>query len=308
MILNDNDIREVLAKMKPPKQAAQIKSPKDVRQMVVDAFHDDSFEKQGYPIHLINSQHAIRFRHSEVTIWCGENSTGKSEMLNQFILSQTDVEKSFVMSPEMPLYRTVQYMAQQATGVSKPSIVQIDKFLESVNDKIFLLDQQSTFTPQDILSLIRYVHEEHGCFHFVIDSLMKCGVDEMESAKIKWFVDQLCVIAKNLKIHIHLVAHSKKPQVNGGRPSRYDIKGSGAISDLVDNVVLMWRNREKHAQLDEGCSHAEELELLQECDAKAMIDKQRHGSGWTGSINLWHCSESRSFRDTKHPAAVRHHG
>jgi twinkle protein len=301
MILNEQDIRQVLAKMKPPKEAAYIKSPKDVRDEVVAAFHDTSFGMQGYPIHFANNEHAIRFRHSEVTIWTGENHTGKSEILNQFILSQTAAEKSFIMSPEMPLYRTTQYMCQQACAVEKPRIDQIDKFLDYIHERIYLLDQESTFLPQDVLDLIRYVHSEYGVFHIVIDSLMKCGMNENDDhAKIKWFVDQLCVLAKNLKIHIHLVAHSKKPQGHGGRPSRYDIKGTGAISDLVDNVIIMWRNEEKEKKIDEGVSHANELELDQQPDARMIIEKQRHGTSWKGAVNLWHDSASRSFRDQKH--------
>ncbi len=131
---------------------------------------------------------------------------------------------------------------------------------------------------------------------------MKCGINENDDhAKIKWFVDQLCVLAKNLNVHIHLVAHSKKPSNQGGRPSRYDIKGTGAISDLADNVIIMWRNKEKERKLDEGIiNHADELEVQNEPDARMIIDKQRHGNSWTGSINLYHDSFSRSFMESKY--------
>jgi twinkle protein len=299
MILEDSDIRQALERLKPPPQAAYVKTPKQVRDEVVAAFHDKSFGKQGYPIHFTKNQDCIRFRKGEVTIWTGENHTGKSEILNQFILSQTAVEKSFIMSPEMPLYRTIQYMTQQATGVAEPKIVQIDMFLEMIEGQIYLLDQQSTFNPDDVLKLIQYVHAEYGCFHFVIDSLMKCGINENDDhGKVKWFVDQLCVLAKTLDIHIHLVAHAKKP-ANADRPTRYSIKGSGAISDLVDNVIIMWRNEAKEIALDEGCDEMRWAEWMEKPDARMIVDKQRHGNSWKGSIALWHDAASRSFLETR---------
>lgn len=299
MILREQDIRELMGKLSPPKEAAFVKNPNDVADEVVAAFHDESFDRQGYPIHFKTAEQCIRFRKGEVTIWTGENHTGKSEILNQFILSQTGVEKSFIMSPEMPLYRTMQYMTNQATGSAKPSEEQIRKFLDYVSERIFLLDQQSTFNPEDVINLIRYVHQAHGCFHFVIDSLMKCGINENDDhGKIKWFVDQLCVTAKNLNIHIHLVAHAKKP-ANADRPTRYSIKGSGAISDLVDNVIIMWRNESKERQLDEGVSDSDCVDLMAQPDARLIVDKQRHGSSWKGSLALWHDSASRSFLETR---------
>lgn len=299
MILNDRDIRQALEKLAPPPQAAYVKSPLQVEDEVIAAFHDQSFGKQGYPIHYDAYADLVRFRKGEVTIWTGENFTGKSEVLNQFILSQTSVEKSFVMSPEMPLYRTMQYMSQQATGSGKPTVDQIKNFLRMVDGKIFLLDQQNTFEAEDVLKLIHYVRSEFGVFHIVIDSLMKCGINENDDhAKVKWFVDQLCVTAKNLEVHIHLVAHAKKPS-NADRPNRYSIKGSGAISDLVDNVIIMWRNNNKEIELDEGCDNQRFTELMDQPDGRMIVDKQRHGSSWTGSINLWHDTPSRSFLDSR---------
>jgi len=297
MILDERDIRDALTKMKPPSEAALIKTPSQVRDDVVALVHDDSFGMQGYPIHFQGFEPKLRFRPSEVSIWCGQNHTGKSEVLNQFILSQSGECKSFIMSPEMPLHVTVKNMCQQICKSDKPPIQTIDKFINMIEGKIYLLDQDGMFNPDDVIALIRYVHAEYGCFHFVIDSLMKCGINENEDhGRIKNFVDQLCITAKYLKCHIHLVAHSKKPNGIGERPSRYDIKGSGAISDLVDNVLIMWRNNEKEKRLDEGVrDHAKEMELEAEPDARLIVDKQRHGSSWRGSINLKHCQQSRSF-------------
>lgn len=297
MILQESDLRQALEKMQPPSEAALIKSPSQVRDEVIALVHDESYGMQGYPIHFENFASKLRFRPSELTIWTGQNHTGKSEILNQFILSQTAECKSFIMSPEMPLPVTIKNMCQQIAATDKPSKEVINKFIDMIEGKIYLLDQDGVFQPEEVIKLIRYVHSEFGCFHFVVDSLMKCGMNENEDhGRVKNFVDQLCITAKYLKCHIHLVAHSKKPSSKDGRPSRYDIKGSGSISDLADNIIIMWRNNEKERLLDEGIKdHAEEMEIEQQPDAKMIVDKQRHGCSWVGSIKLKHSAQSRSF-------------
>ncbi len=297
-ILQEQDIRQALGKMAPPPESAMIKTPMQVCDQVVSAFHNPSFGMQGYPVHFDQFADRLRFRAGEVTIWGGQNHTGKSEMLNQFLLSQTGQTKAFIMSPEMPVYRTLQYMTQQITRVEKPSEEKIRNFMKMIEGKIYLLDQSSTFKASDIEKLVRFAHSEYGCFHFAIDSLMKCGMDEnKEHAQIRDFVDNLCQISKSIGVHTHLVAHCNKPKDNQ-RPNRYDIKGTGAIPDLVDNVILMWRNEEKERVLDEGGKPAHELmEWEAKPDGRMIVDKQRHGTSWKGSINLWHCAKSRSFDD-----------
>ena len=47
-------------------------------------------------------------------------------------------------------------------------------------------------------------------------------------------------------IHRRLVAHHlRKPKDENEVPDKHDNKGSGAITDQVDNVMLVWRNKRK---------------------------------------------------------------
>jgi twinkle protein len=98
----------------------------------------------------------------------------------------------------------------------------------------------------------------------------------------KAFVNQLCVLARDTGLHIHLVHHSRKGQDESKAPGKMDAKGSGAISDLVDNCVSVWRRKE----------HEEEKP-----DAVLTIDKQRHGE-WEGKIGLWFDAASQSFKES----------
>ncbi len=64
-------------------------------------------------------------------------------------------------------------------------------------------------------------------------------------------MDRLIQFAAMYRVHVHLVAHSKKPSKGGEAmiPRRYDIMGSSYISNLPHNVIVVWRNRAKHDAL-----------------------------------------------------------
>ncbi len=57
-------------------------------------------------------------------------------------------------------------------------------------------------------------------------------------------MDRLVDFARTYNVHIHLVAHSKKPNDRRGEaiiPRRYDVMGSSYITNLAFNVIVVWR-------------------------------------------------------------------
>jgi twinkle protein len=121
----------------------------------------------------------------------------------------------------------------------------------------------------------------------VIDSLMKCVRGEDDYNGQKALVDELCAIARDHSIHIHLVHHIRKLENEAKKPDKSDVKGSGAITDQVDNVLLVWRNK-----ADQQSRKAADP------DAALICCKQRHGE-WEGGINLWFDKESQQYLE--HP-------
>jgi twinkle protein len=114
-----------------------------------------------------------------------------------------------------------------------------------------------------MIGVARYAITELGVNHFVIDSLMKCGIAEDDHTKQKWFVDELSTLAKDTGGHIHLVAHSKKPETGKETmPStKYSVSGSGHITNMADNVLISL------SQKEEGKDY----------DQMLIVDKQRNG-------------------------------
>jgi twinkle protein len=120
---------------------------------------------------------------------------------------------------------------------------------------------------------------------------MKCVRGEDDYNGQKSFVDELTACARDYSVHIHLVAHLKKGETDERLPTRMDIKGSGAISDLVDNVLIVWRNKKKERDIEAGRQVNEG-----DPDSVLICDKQRNGD-WEGRIKLWYNKTSLKFAD-----------
>jgi twinkle protein len=86
----------------------------------------------------------------------------------------------------------------------------------------------------------------------MVDSLAKCGFAEDDYNGQKDFVDKLMEFAGKFEVHVHLVVHIRKQKDEQQMPGKMDIKGSGAISDMVDNVFIWWRNKEKEIARGKG--------------------------------------------------------
>jgi hypothetical protein len=72
---------------------------------------------------------------------------------------------------------------------------------------------------------------------------------------------------------------------------KMDIKGASELSDQVDNVFLLSRNKAKE---DESVKANPNEKLVQMPDALLTCRKQRHGE-WEGKIALWFDKKSMQY-------------
>lgn len=232
----------------------------------------------------------IRFRAGEVTLWSGMNGHGKSLALGQaaagFVCQRERVcIASFEMRPVVTLAR----MARQTTGARQPDRDFVLELHELWSDWLWLYDQQGQVTGERILAVMRYAAQELQVKHFILDSLMKCGMAEDDYTAQKLFIDALCTIARDTGMHIHLVAHSRKARDETQAPGKMDVKGSGSITDQVDNVVIWWRNKAKENAIQAG----EPIDSTKP-DALMLIDKQRNGE-FEGKVAFWFDKDSMQY-------------
>ena len=233
------------------------------------------------------------FQPGEVTVWCGFNGAGKSVLQGQ-VLSDFSIagEKVCIASMEMEPARSILRICRQKANKKTLTHSEAQDVIGQHGGRLFFYDQRGMVRPDRLVAVMKHCAENLGVKHFAIDSLMKCvrGTDDYNGQKD--FVAGLTVVARDLNIHIHLVAHLKKPEGMDKMPNRYNIKGASEISDLADNVVILWRNEKKEADKEAG----KKIEDATVSDSVLIIDKSRNGE-WEGRIPLWYDRSTMQFFD-----------
>ena len=247
----------------------------------------------------------LHFRPGEVTAWAGYNGHRKSMLTGQVVLDLcVQRQRTLVVSLEMQPERTLARMARQASAVATPSGAFLEAFSQWTDGRLWLFDHVGRISPTLALAVCRYFAEELQGQHVVIDSMMMVCASEEHLDEQKQFVTDLVRVAQETGLHVHLVTHCRKPQQGEDRPpSKYDIRGSSAISDQCPNVVLVWANKAKAAALEKDPHDEAELSKP---DALVIVDKQRNGE-FEGKVKLWFHPASFRFCDDRITAMEPYH-
>lgn len=244
------------------------------------------------------------FRAGEVTLWSGQNGHGKSMLTSQIALSLIGQDQkvciaSFEMKPATTLKRMVrQYIgmnpyheAFEGNGGRQTLFDLYDEFGGWIEKWMWFYDQQGSAETETVLGMVKYCASELGIQHIFIDSLMKCVKGEDDYNGQKYFVDTITAIARDYGVHIHLVHHLRKPKDENEVPDKHDNKGSGSITDQVDNVMMVWRNKRKEDDIKIKGVHSNHQT---EPDARLLCRKQRNGDH-EPSIALWFNADSNQY-------------
>lgn len=273
---------------------ANVKQATEFVDQLIEFFNTDNVYA-GASLPWAKTHEQFRLRPGEVTLWPGFNGHGKSLVLGQIMLHLLREQKVCIASFEMKPITTLARMCRQALGANNPTDDYVRRFCERGGDRLWLYDQHGTVNAERVIAVIYYAAEKLGVNHFVIDSLMKCGIADDDYTGQKRFVDRLCAAAKDTGCHIHLVAHSRKGQDEFSAPGKMDVKGSGSITDQVDNVMTVWRNKRKEQAIAAGKADSD---MKDQADTIVICDKQRNGE-WEGKIGLWFDQASMRFRESK---------
>lgn len=251
---------------------------------------------------------SFEFRRGEVTVWAGQNGHGKTDATTEIALSivgqgERVCVASFEMKPVTTISRMVRMFAMtnpyspEFQGDDGLTVLDTlyDDFSEWSNGRLWLYDQTGTAYPDTVLGMVKYCAQELGITHVFIDSLMKCVRAEDDFNGQKEFVDQLCALAKDCDIHVHLVHHLRKPSKESDMPDKHDTKGSGSITDQVDNLFMVWRNKPKE---DAYKSQGERSNKQAEPDCYLLCRKQRNYEGSEDGepiVSLWRHRDAGNF-------------
>ena len=282
---------------------AELIKPSDIAKEIWFEFHPELNDKkrQGDPTpwDALN----FTFNPQELTIWHGYNGHGKTILINHVMLVFASLgTSSCVASLEFPASKTFKNLSRQAMGKAKPKDEsELNQVIKWLDNYFWLYAHVGETTLDNALNIFEYVAKKYGVRHFVLDSLMMLsdlGGEDYDQQKLVCL--RLKKFATEYKVHMHLVAHSKKPDTKHDPdkypPRKYDISGSGNISNVADNVICVWRNKEKEL----GIAAAWDLEraglgadadeirskYVKKEDARFIIQKNRE-TGEEITRRLW---------------------
>lgn len=222
------------------------------------------------------------FMMGQISVWTGKSTHGKSTILGQVLLEA--VEQGYPVcaySGELEASAFQFWIDLQAAGpenvgfVTDPlmqkTVPTIDKDVRDAihrwyYDRFFLHSKFGLIEESSILEIFDYAAKRYDCKVFLVDNLMTTVIDEgtgnfyREQSK---FVQKLADFAHLHNVHIHLVAHPRKGELE----EMDDVGGTGDITKRADNVLVMKR-------LQEGS----EEQIEHQCDSLLIVKKNRvHG-------------------------------
>lgn len=268
----------------------------------MDGLIDEFRQKEvaGATLPWTKTHHNIRLRAGEVSLWPGINGHGKSLLTSQVALDLVaQNHRTVVASLEMWPVKTLARMARQAIGNNNPTDQALRDFVDWLARRFWIYDQHGRANPRHMLAVMRYAAIEFKVEHFFLDSLMMVCKGEDDYNGQKDFITELCAVAKDTGLHVHLIHHTRKLAKESDIPGKFDSKGSGSITDQVDNVFTIWRNKEKEGKRQRG----EDFDEMKP-DALLVCDKQRHGE-WEGMVGLYFDPASLSYRGELHQGWAR---
>lgn len=274
--------------------------PAELRQL--SEFHDDIMEEfyptnekqKGAKLPWRKSFDLVRLRDGDISVWAGINSHGKSLLLSH--VSTDLISQGYrvcIASMEMSPADTGFKMYRQIGGVDKPSPEYGKEIQKFVQDGVWIFNVFGTAKSEKILSVFEYAFYRYGIKHFVVDSLAKCGIGEDDYNRQKDFIDRLMEFAGKNNVHVHVVIHIRKLEDESRTPGKMDIKGTGGLTDMVDNVFIIWRNKKKES-LMRGTDEEKKDTVRDQPDAYLSVVKQRK-TGEEPTFAMWYHHASCQF-------------
>jgi len=287
---------------------AELKAAQAYVEDVLQQFYPSERAVSGFRSPWERFSEDFAFRQGEVSILAGINGHGKSEAAGHITLSaMAQGQRACIASMEFRPARWLYRLTRQAAALPDPSRGYVRAIHGWYSGKLWVFDVVGTAKADRILEVFAYARKRYGITLFVIDNLAKCGFAEDDYNGQKGFVDRLTDFAKDHDCHVLLVAHLRKREDETKIGGKMDIKGSGALTDMADSVLIIWRNKVKEEEIRKAEYRGEEVpeDVLAKCDAVIRCEKQRNGEDEPMAA-LWFCRRSHQFLDRRQATARRY--
>lgn len=282
-----------------PLDPAELKPAHSFVEATLKEFYPPEGEERGILPPWERLHGKLLFRPAELILCNGFNGHGKSQgtqliALEAMFQGHRACIGSMELKPSKVLYR----MSRQAAGLANglPPEGYIRAIHDWWRDRLWIFDVVGTAKTKRLLDVFKYARQRYGIDCFVIDSLLKCGIDEDDYNGQKRFVEQLCDFKNEHDCTVFLVTHSRKGE-NEFAPSRkMDVRGSGTIADMADTLITFHRMKKKEEAVEKAQSQGKPVpeDVAKKPDALVICDKQRNGD-WERKAGLWWHQNSLQF-------------
>lgn len=288
-----------------------LRSAGEYKQKIWECFFPNDDGQAGDSVPFGGDKFPFRFRPGEITVWTGYSKHGKTILLNYMLVHMTQAGKrSCLCSLEMKPEKNLQAILRMGLARNKPDDEdQFNFAIEWASKHFWIYDKLGTADPDEVLEVFGYAVKKYGIQHFVIDSLMRLDIPEDEDSQLKSLMNKLCDFANNYNVHVHLVAHSKKPDVKRPEtkywPNKHAVRGSVHVTNIAHNVVVVWRNKAKEEawhRMQQG-ENVDWESWEKKQDAVFAVLAQRE-NGEEPIRNLWFDKNSWQYLDNKHDNPV----
>ena len=292
--LKDEDVRDLaaseLAERLSDFEGMRLTQMSDDRDALWDAIQQ-SGENIGPPLPWSLFDDVWGWRAGELTLMAGPNNSGKSSLMSFMALHFSQHGKVGMMSLEEPFPEQVRRLLQQAWGETEPSRSKFERLCDFTQDRIYHYQHHGMVQAPRVYGCLD-AFRKRGCELIIIDNLQKCGVTE-DLDQQRDFINNVIGLATAMRLHVVVVHHTRKRGAGfSGRISSDDVRGSGAITDMAINTLLVDRDFDRAAALSKKLRGdfltPDEQDLLESgCDITLWVQKQKFGTRWNGPIRLW---------------------
>lgn len=209
----------------------------------------------------------------------GINGHGKSMWLGQLMLNlMKQGAKPLVASMEMTPKYLLGRLMKQSAGSARPPEDYRNAILNWWSENLWLFVDRLTPKPDQLMKTFEYAYKRYGCDVFVIDSLTNM-VRQDDYPEQQKFVELLVNFKLKYNVTIFLVTHSRKGESEFMAPNKFDVKGSGSITDLADGFMSVWKNKKKIDHLETCAILGKEPdeEIVKGWDFYLHVLKNRNG-------------------------------
>lgn len=254
----------------------------------------------------------VGFKRKHVSVWSGYRGCGKSSLLNMLILNAAQRGyKSALWTGELDGDEEKKWLYLQAAGKTYNRMTTVKDFYytpDNICDKIdpwidqymWIFNNQYGNNFTQIVEQLKQLKREQDLDVAIFDNLMTLDIDDLNGDKNdrqKNLMQTLTETARELDIHIHIVAH---PNKSGTFLRPNNISGTGHIPDLAQNVFIIHRiNQDFHMDSKEFLPNSTIEEILNtHCTNCIEICKCRDkGSAVDKFIKLFFEMESNRLKN-----------